>query len=355
MKQVRTAIIGAVSGISRSCHLPVVGELPETELVALADVESSALTALGAEYGVPVFADVEDMLTRVSPDCAHVCSTDAFHAPQAMAALRRGVHVLVQKPMALSVRDLRAMLAAARSTGALLEVVQNDRYRALRQAMRRTIASGRIGTPVYGRMIREGAWYRYPPGSPYRTKAGGGQIVHNGMHYLDTLCFLMDDTPARVHAQGARWFPDPEDSFETPNLVQALVTMRSGHVAQLVLDQVRPHGNPPREEIMVVGTEGLIRSATGESEALTLEDERGLAPLQVDPDDSPAAFRKLIAAFSRAAADGSPVPIPPDYSAAVCAACLAIARSCETGEAEAVPDFGASGEAASSVPQREAT
>ena len=341
MNRVRTAVVGAVSGISRSCHLPVVRELPETELVALVDLASPGLTALGEEYGVPVFADVGDMLTHVSPDCVHVCSADPYHASQALAALRRGVHVLVEKPMALTVTDLRVMLAAAGSSGALLEVVQNDRYRAGRRAMQRAIASGRIGTPVYGRMIREGAWYRYPPDSPYRKKAGGGQIVHNGMHYLDTLCSLMDDTPASVYAQGARWFPDPKDSFETPNLVQALITMRSGHIAQLVLDQVRPHGNSPREEITIVGTEGLIRSLTGETEALTLENERGQAALAVDPDDSQAAFRHLIGAFSRAVADGTPVPIAPEYSAAVCAACLGIARSCETGDSEVLADFAA--------------
>ena len=106
---------------------------------------------------------------------------------------------------------------------------------------------------------------------------------------------------------------------------------------------------------MVVGTEGLVRSVTGESEALTLENEQGRATLAVDPDESQTGFRQLIAAFSQAVADGTPVPIPPDYSAGVCAACLAIARSCETGESEAVPDFAVSGAAAAGCSRRRAT
>ena len=126
---------------------------------------------------------------------------NALHAPQALAALAAGKHVLVEKPMATSIADADAMIAAARAHGRVLLVGHMWRYRPEVIALREDIRAGRFG--AIERTRSHGCHVNFAPAGWFLEPAlsGGGALIDLGIHAIDTTRFVLDEPlPARVRA-----------------------------------------------------------------------------------------------------------------------------------------------------------
>ena len=150
-----------------------------------------------------LFTDYREMLDRLSLEAVVICTPHVSHYEHAMAALDSGLHVLVEKPMALSIRQAEDMKKRADQNGLILAVgyqrhVQPEYYYA-----RETIKSGRIGSPHFivawltqdlRRAIGPRSWYLKP------EIAGGGQVICSGTHLNDIVLWVVDSEPRRVKA-----------------------------------------------------------------------------------------------------------------------------------------------------------
>jgi predicted dehydrogenase len=155
-----------------------------------------------AEHGIErVTTDWRELVSAPDVDVVVVCTPNALHAEQSIAALTAGKHVLCEKPMATNVADGEAMLVAAEQHDRLLLVLHPWRHHEAVIALRDAIAAGELGRIV--RTHGYGVHADWGPGGwfPAPELAGGGALVDMGIHAIDTARFLLGEpTPRRVVA-----------------------------------------------------------------------------------------------------------------------------------------------------------
>ena len=128
LPDLRFGMIGSAAGIAAS-HVKALTQLPGASVVGMADVAVERGEARAREVGCPFFADYRAMLDTVRPDVAVICAPHPFHAALAIDCLEAGAHVLVEKPLAVSVSEADAMITAADRAGRLLAVCFQQRFR----------------------------------------------------------------------------------------------------------------------------------------------------------------------------------------------------------------------------------
>ena len=115
-ERVRVGIIG-VGSISHA-HIQAYKQLPNVELVAACDINAQRAEKVAKQYGIPhVYADYNEMFKEVELDGVSVCTWNNGHAPATIAALKAGVNVLCEKPLALNAQEAQAMVDVAEATG----------------------------------------------------------------------------------------------------------------------------------------------------------------------------------------------------------------------------------------------
>jgi predicted dehydrogenase len=188
----RVGVIGL--GWAGQQHMAAYDALAEAQLVAIAGLEERVRAELGARYGVEhQLADWEDLLDVDGLDAVSVAVPTFLHAPIAIAALERGMHVLSEKPIARTGAEADAMVEAARKANRVLDVAFNHRQRGDIQRLKQLVDAGRLGRPYYAK-----AWWLRRAGIPtlgswftQAELAGGGPLVDIGVHVLDYALFLL--------------------------------------------------------------------------------------------------------------------------------------------------------------------
>ena len=146
MKPVRVGLVGC--GKVGTVHAAALSVLPEAEFVGAYDAVPDRAAAYAVKYGVRAFPDLTAMLREV--EVVVIGTPHPVHAEPAILAAEAGVHVLVEKPLAASLADCDAMLAAARKSGVTLGVISQRRFYEPVRRMKAAIEAGRIGTPMLG-------------------------------------------------------------------------------------------------------------------------------------------------------------------------------------------------------------
>jgi predicted dehydrogenase len=228
----RYAIIGCAAGIAAT-HLQALKQIPGT-IVAMADVAAERGKARADEYGCPFYDDHRKLLDAVVPDVAVITTPHPFHAPIAIDCLKAGAHVLAEKPLAVSVADGDAMIAAADQANRILAVSFQQRFRPLVEHARAIIQSGALGSLV--RVLMVEPWYR--TATYYRSAGwrgtwrgeGGGVLMNQGPHPLDLLCHLAGP-PAKVWG----WTRTRAHSIEVEDTAQAMLEFPNGAPGYLTM------------------------------------------------------------------------------------------------------------------------
>jgi predicted dehydrogenase len=196
----RVALFG--SGWVQDFHARAVLAHPAGELVAVANWRPDSAAKLAERHGIlRATTDWEALAAAPEVDAAIVATPNALHAPQAIALLRNGKHVMVEKPMATTVAECDAMVEASEQSGASLMVAHCWRFREEVVALRDRIAADELGEVVKTRGY--GVHANWGPSGWFtqRELAGGGALVDMGVHAIDTARFLLGEpVPERVCA-----------------------------------------------------------------------------------------------------------------------------------------------------------
>jgi predicted dehydrogenase/imidazolonepropionase-like amidohydrolase len=170
-------------------HAQALLGLAEAEFVAVADVDSSRAQAFAARYGVTAAEDMAGV------EVAIVCTPHPLHKEAAIAAMKQGAHVLVEKPLATTVADCDEMIATAARCGVKLGAVSQRRFFEPIQRMKAAIDAGKIGRPILGTVNmfswRDEAYYKSDPWRGRWDTEGGGVLINQAPHHLDILQWLM--------------------------------------------------------------------------------------------------------------------------------------------------------------------
>ena len=201
----RFGVIGC-GAIAQVLLLPILSRLRGARLAALCDNDAAKARALAQRFEVPSwFTDIDDLLDSGGIDAAVIATPNHLHEPHALSALRAGVHVLVERPIALAEAGVQRILAAAERTDRRVLASNPHRFRADVQALAGSLSSGELGKVVG---IRAGAYHRRGSAEGWRLRraeAGGGAFLEYGHSLLDLALWLMDfPEPSRVSAHFVR-------------------------------------------------------------------------------------------------------------------------------------------------------
>jgi predicted dehydrogenase len=191
----KIGILGA--GNISDTHARAAREIPGVEVVAVCGSNRERVEALAKRSGATAYTELDRFLDHRPMDVLAIGSPSGVHAEQAIAAIRRGLHVLVEKPLDVTVQRVDAVAEEARRAGVKVGVFFQDRLKPDVLRMKTIIDAGRLGTPV----LASGhvKWYRPPEyysGSKWRgvrALDGGGALMNQGIHTADLLLHLFGD------------------------------------------------------------------------------------------------------------------------------------------------------------------
>lgn len=306
---IRAAIIGC--GAIHHIHRGVLQQLDGVQIAAVCDDKSQRAQDAAEALGCAAYTDYRELLADGSIDAVHICTPHYLHAPMAIAALRAGKYVLVEKPMATSVADARAMIAEDMAAGGgRLCVVFQNRYNHASQVLRDTVASGAFGALQCARgsvvWHRDEAYYS-DDWHGRKTTECGGVMVNQAIHTLDLmqwLCGGAAQIKGAVSTDALMGIIDVEDS------AHARIVMKSGVPAVFYATVAYGADSPVELELIFERGKFLLKG-----ESLFRTDD-GFTRLCA-PDGAPigqkdcwgSGHRTQIADFYRCIAEGKPFAI----------------------------------------------
>ncbi len=233
---IRYAMIGCAAGIAAT-HIRALAEIPSAQIVGMSDVAAERGAQRAAELGCPFFVDHREMLKQTQPDIAVINTPHPFHASLALDCFEVGVHVLVEKPMAVEVAEGDQMIEAARRAGKILAVNFQQRFRPTVERAKAFIDNGELGPLV--RVLNVEPWYRTE--AYYRSAGwrgtwkgeGGGVLLNQAIHPLDLLCHLAG-LPAKVWG----WTRTLKHAMESEDTAQAMMEFPNGAPGYFVTSTV---------------------------------------------------------------------------------------------------------------------
>lgn len=229
--------------------------VPDGHLVAIA--EGTRAPSLAAEYGVEALDSAAALLARDDVEAVLICTPHSTHLPLTLAAAAAGKHVYLEKPMAVTLADCDAMIAACREAGVILDVNHVTRHRASPVAAKRLIDEGRIGELRIVRILSSVLAYLTPEHG-WAHKAGeGGAWLDMGVHLFDALRWFTGSEVEVIFAQVRDFAGDPNQRRSG----LAEVVMRNGVIVQLLISfEVPPPGLGSQSQWTFIGSDGIVES-----------------------------------------------------------------------------------------------
>jgi len=259
-------------GVIGPRHAACVGQLANAHLVAVTDLVPERSHALAAEHGCAVEPSLEALLARRDVEVVSVCVPSGRHAEVAVAAAEAGKHLVVEKPIEITLEAADRLIDAVDSAGVTMTVISQHRFDPGLVALHAMLSTGRLGKLVLGDARIK--WYRsqayYDSGAWRGTWEldGGGALMNQGVHYTDLLRWCMGPV-SEVHALCVTQCHD----IEVEDVALALLRFSSGAVGSLEATTVAYPGF--RERLEVSGTEGTVVIEDGEIVSSELLAERG--------------------------------------------------------------------------------
>jgi UDP-N-acetyl-2-amino-2-deoxyglucuronate dehydrogenase len=264
-------IVGA--GTIGAFHARAAAMVPAARLVAITDVRQDRSEAFAAEHGCAAEPSLDDLLSRDDVDVVSVCVPSGLHAEVGIEVAAAGKHLIVEKPIDVSLDAADRLIEAAKAAGITVAVISQHRFDPGLIELRRLIDEGALGGLLLGQAATK--WYRsqsYYDSAAWRGtwSLDGGALMNQGIHYADLLRWCMGPV-AEVHAVTATQAHD----MEAEDCALAIVRFTSGAIGTITASTAVFPGFAQRLEIS--GTDGTV---IVEDSAITYRGFRGELPDQ---------------------------------------------------------------------------
>lgn len=250
---IRFGIIGC--GMISAFHMDAIAALEDAELAGVYDQNTELAGSIALRYGTRRFESLQSLLEDAHIDAVCICTPSGLHARQALEAVRAGKHVLIEKPMALTLADCDSILYAARESGVRVGVVSQTRFAPSIRQVKKALEDGLLGRIVCAdlsmKYFRPQAYYDNGAWRGTMAMDGGGALMNQGIHGVDLMRYLLG--PLRsITAIGGTFAHD----IEVEDTLCALVAYQNGAVGMIQAATSTFPGFPRRIEFN--GTQGCI-------------------------------------------------------------------------------------------------
>lgn len=243
-------------------HASMVKINPDTELVALIDINKEIEHELMTEFNVPVFYSIEDFVNSgIESDVVNICTPNYLHASQAIMALKNNSHVVIEKPMALSKVDAEEVIHESLKVNKRVFCVMQNRYSPPSRWLKEVVESGVLGK-IYMANINC-FWNRdddyYQGGSPTYWKGkldkDGGTLFTQFSHFLDTMYWLFGDI-TNIKANFYDFNHQHTTEFEDSGIVQ-FDFVKGG--AGCINYSTAVYGQNMESSLSIIGEKGSVK------------------------------------------------------------------------------------------------
>ncbi len=248
------------TGVIATIHAGAIALIPDARLVAVTDVAADAAAAFAAAHGCGAEPDLGALLGRSDIEVVCVCVPSGLHAQVGVLAAKAGKHLVVEKPIDVSLDAADRLIEAAQAAGVALTVISQHRFDAGLVELTRLLVGRALGRLVLGEASTK--WYRsqaYYDSAAWRgTHAmDGGSLMNQGIHYVDLLRWCMGpvtEVTAVCTTQAHQ--------MEAEDTALAIVRFSSGAVGTILSSTAAFPGFPQRLEI--TGTKGTVTVEDGQ-------------------------------------------------------------------------------------------
>jgi predicted dehydrogenase len=313
MKTLNVGVVGY--GWAATAHIPAINGGTGGRVAAVCSSRRLDAAELSARHGSPirVCADFGAMLRDPRIDVVSICSYHRQHAAQAVAAARAGKHVIVEKPMALSLPDVRAVERAVRDAGVGFCICFELRFSAQFRAIRSLLDQGLLGRLHYGEVDYYhgiGPWYREFEWCT-TVDGCGSSLLEAGCHALDALLLCMGGDVEEVHSYGAGSSSPTYAPYRYPSTTVTTLKFRDGRAGKVasVIDCWQPY----YFHTHLVGSEGSLLDDKFHSNRVAGLERHAWSRLSYKPVDSGDVsdhpYKTQFDAFFASLAAGRPMPL----------------------------------------------
>ena len=306
----RVGIVGT-GGIGRT-HLRAYAAAG-APAVAVTDVDSDRAAAAADEFSATTYPDLTTMLAEARLDAISVCTPPAFHHTATLQAIKAGVAVLCEKPMALSEAESAEMVAVADAAGVLLSVGFCHRFQPHIEAMRTAVVEGAVGTVLSFRNRFAGhlagvenTWFADP------AVAGGGVLMDTCVHSVDLFRYLVGEV-AEVRALHATTGSPLGPALPVEDTAVLALRSTSGVLGVI---EASWRTRPGEAVVSVHGTDATLRLDYA-TMALTRSDADGSSPQPIEVPEGDRFTRQAAHFLACVAGQAEPRVTAADGAAAV--------------------------------------
>ncbi|MGI6161057.1 MAG: Gfo/Idh/MocA family protein [Christensenellales bacterium] len=231
--KIKTAVLGC--GKVGHFHAHAFQTLKDSEFSGVWSRNFERAEGFGAQYGVPAFRTIEELAQKTGANAAAICTTHLSHAKVAVEAARCGMHLFIEKPLAISLEDCDAILEAADKYGVKVGVTCQRRCFPASQRVKQAIDQGKIGQPMLGQIQmlgwRDKAYYDSDGWRGTWDGEGGGVLVNQAPHQLDLLQWYMGE----IDEVFGTWANLNHPYIEVDDTAIAVVKFKNGALANIIV------------------------------------------------------------------------------------------------------------------------
>lgn len=324
----RVAIIGC--GAMGSQHAPAWAAREDAKVVSVCDLLEERRNALAEKMGAVAYERYQDAITHHGVNVVSICTPVCFHSEMAVFAAEHGCHVLCEKPLALTLDQADAAIAAAKANGVLLSTSFQYRGFPCCVKYKELFEQGAFGGPIFMRFadVREVR----PKIAMHRKSMNGGPIIDMAGHYFDLARYITGEEPVSVYAQGhvfgrgKRRLAEVDDFAIDAATIE--VTMTGGHVLSAFIDWGMPEGCKGFTDEAIVGPAMWARQVEGKL-AADYGDRVEHLDLPLAQPGPTVRISGLVASIR----DGAPLEVSGEDGRIALQCSLAALESIETGNA----------------------
>jgi predicted dehydrogenase len=297
-KPFRSALVGV--GMAGESHLRAMKKVTGAQLVAVCDSDKPRAQAALAKHGLslPILPDLQTLFEREQIDVVHIALPSSFHHDAAAAAMERGVHVIVEKPLDITLERIDNMIRLAKERNVRLAGIFQNRYNPAARRVKEAVDAGRFGPITWAGAfvlwVREPKYYQSWRGT--KDIDGGGAIMNNSIHSIDLLQWMVGPIES-VSAYGAARV---HTKLEVEDTMTCALKFASGALGTIVGTTGMFPGKPARIEVGGYNGSAVIEGSLREFKFRETQpgDEEAVKPPAENPDFMLGNLQSIFDAWS---------------------------------------------------------